>query len=454
MHTASRVRSDNRHSISALVVTLLLSASFPVNAGNQALETLLKALNENGTIDNATYALIKNIANEEAQTKQRSDISISEFRSEQVIDRMLDQKIASIKRDLKPKVKLGGRIQADSAAYREDEIDHNSGTELRRVRLFAQGELSKNWGFKLQYDFTATGNSGIQDAFIDYKGLATAKIRLGHFKEPFSLQNITSSKNTLFTERGLPYLFAEGRNIGIQASRQGKNWSIAAGIFGDGRDGAKDDNEGWGLSSRGTFAPIFEKNHYLHFGASLSYRHTGSEQALRFSARPESHVTNTKIVDTGTFDADSYLRAVMETAYVNGPFNLQGEYYLTSVERALDGNPDVDFSGFYVEGGWFFTGNSMNYKGASGNFGKISPKSVVGKGGYGAWQIALRYSSLDLTDGDINGGEAESVTFGLNWFPTAKLRFSLNYVDILDVDGGPNPGDEPSAFQFRSQVAF
>ena len=78
----------------------------------------------------------------------------------------------------------------------------------------------------------------------------------------------------------------------------------------------------------------------------------------------------------------------------------------------------------------------------------------VGQGGFGAWQLAFRYSSLDLNDADINGGEADSFTLGLNWFATPNLRFSANYVNVLDMKGGPGSGDEPDVFQLRAQLEF
>jgi phosphate-selective porin OprO/OprP len=68
--------------------------------------------------------------------------------------------------------------------------------------------------------------------------------------------------------------------------------------------------------------------------------------------------------------------------------------------------------------------------------------------------MALRYSTVDLTDADIDGGEAYAVTLGLNWYATPTLRFSANYVDVLEVDGGSHDDEEPSVFQLRSQWAF
>lgn len=431
----------------SLLAGLVISASGSAMAANSAVEELLKALYQNGTIDQATYELVKQVAQAEADQNRAQIREISVAESQKSVDQLVDQKLAKVKSS-KPSVTLGGRIHLDAGSVSEDNIDHNSGTEIRRARLFAKGDLDKNWGYKLQYDFTATGSSGIQDAFIDYKPL---KIRIGHAKEPFSLQNSTSSKYTTFIERGLPHVFAEGRNIGIQTKRNGDNWTIAGGIFGDGRDGSAsgENNEGWGASVRGTVAPINSDDATLHLGAALSFRNVGGDHMLRYRERPEAHITDTRIVDTGSFDANDITRAVLEAAFISGPLHVQGEYYHTSVDRQLAGNDDLSFGGYYVEAGLFLTDDSRNYKASKGSFGRITPK-----GDNGAWQIAARFSNLDLSDQDINGGEADSVALGLNWFATSNIRFSANYINILDVDGGPTNGDEPDAFTLRTQVEF
>jgi phosphate-selective porin OprO/OprP len=102
--------------------------------------------------------------------------------------------------------------------------------------------------------------------------------------------------------------------------------------------------------------------------------------------------------------------------------------------------------------GYFFTGESRNYK--RGSSGSITPKASVGDSGIGAWELALRYSALDLTDKDIIGGEADSVTVGLNCVATPTLCFSANYVDVLNIDGGTYNNQDPSLFQVRSQWEF
>lgn len=443
-----------------------------VQAENQALMELLKALQENGTIDEQVYELVKNVAQSESENQKNVVQEITREEVSQSVDRVVDkaadkavkEKVELASNDLAKKnltesentLKVGGRIQVDATAYNSDIAGHSDGTEIRRARLFAQGNLGKAWGYKLQYDFADDiVIDGLRDAYLDYKGFESVKIRVGHTKESFSLQGMTSSKYMLFTERGLPIVFSRGRNLGLQVSHNDKNWSAALGIYGRGVNGAQLDNdEGFGISSRATYAPINEKNRVLHLGASAAYRSTGSNDILRFRVRPESHQTNTRLVDTGSFDADTYNRFVGETAFITGPFHIQGEYYYTSVDREISTNADLDFSGFYVEGGWFLTGESMNYKPSKGVFSRVTPKGVVGKGGIGAWQVALRFSSLDLTDVDITGGEEDNFTLGLNWYATPNIRFTANYVNVLDVDGGINDGDEPESFQIRSQVEF
>ncbi len=80
-------------------------------------------------------------------------------------------------------------------------------------------------------------------------------------------------------------------------------------------------------------------------------------------------------------------------------FSLQSEYIWTTVER--DG-ADLDFDGWYVEVAYFIIGESRNYK--KGKFAGVSPRSIVGRKGFGVWKIATHYSMIDLNDHEIEGG--------------------------------------------------
>jgi phosphate-selective porin OprO and OprP len=456
---------------SFLLVLLILPSSSAFADSNQALMELLKALQENGTIDAKTYLLVKSVAEQESASSTVAATSAASI--DKKIEKVVDAKVAeSNKKNNKVTIntkgkfevasndgdfrfRVGGRIQVDGASYAEDASRHNDGTELRRVRLFAQGTLWQYWNYKLQYDFTGSGINGLQDAYIDYRGLKPVSIKFGHFKEPFGLQNMTSSKYVAFTERALMSAFSPGRNIGIQLGTHGDNWSLNAGLFGQGRDGAiADDDEGMGVSGRATFSPKFSDNTRLHLGAALSYRNTGSIDSVRFRERPESHVTNRRLVDTGSINANDFTRVGLEAALISGPFSLESEYNYVDLNRANTALADLDFSGYYVQGSWFITGESIPYNAKKGTFGKPRVKGIVGKGGIGAWQLAMRFSSLDLNNADINGGEEQNFSLGLNWYTTPNIRLSANYVNVLDVNGGSSAGDEPDAFQLRAQVEF
>ncbi len=450
-----------------LWVFVFLSAPVAQAGTNQALVELLKALEQNGTITKDVYDLVIKAA-EQDETKESPVVA-----KEEVKKMVQDEVKVATKKQEKNQAKItmkdkfevesgdgdfsfrvGGRIQADAATYAEDVRRQNDGTEMRRARLFVQGKLWEAWNYKLQYDFVNTGSAGIADAYIQYAGLPW-KITVGHFKEPFGLQNMTSSKYSTLIERGLPNVFSPGRGIGIGASRGGNNWSFNAGLFGEGIDGASgDEDEGFALTGRATYAPILNDKQHLHLGASASYRDSGSIDTISFSERPESHVTNVREVSTGSINADSNLRTVAEAAYTYGPFSLQSEYYYVDIDRDSSTLSDLDFSGYYLEGSWFLTDDVRSYIANKGEYGKIKPKSIVGKGGIGAWQLAMRFSSVDLNDADITGGDAQNFSLGLNWFATNNIRMSANYINVLDVNGGAGDGDEPEAFQMRAQVEF
>ena len=63
-------------------------------------------------------------------------------------------------------------------------------------------------------------------------------------------------------------------------------------------------------------------------------------------------------------------------------------------------------------------------------------------------------SELDLTDGDIDGGRERDATLGVNWYMNRWLKLMGNVVKVLDVDGGPFDGVEPTIYQMRFQVAI
>ena len=444
--------------LSLLAATLLSSIS-TAHAGSE-IETLINMLHENGMVNDAQFgrlqAELKQNQVQAAEKQTSIDKQLAEATKPSDVEVKVKGGVTVKTRDGKFSTKLGGRVQADTATYGGNP-NMGDGTEIRRARLYLDGKMYNDWGYKLEYDFASTGASGkgIADAFISYNGFDNLELKVGNFKDPFSLQEQTSSNNIEFTERGLPSAFAAGRHIGVMASTKQQHWSLAGGVFGDSLTQTNgtlhDQDEGWGLGARATFTPINEKAKIVHLGLGLNYRDTGGLGTASFSQQAETHISGINIVNTGTISGVSdFLKIGAEVATVMGPFSAQAEYITTSVSR--NAASDLDFNGWYAQASYFFTGDSRNYK--KGAFATVTPKASVGEGGIGAWELGLRYSTLDLTDGNINGGEASSATLGLNWYATPTLRFSANYIDVLEVDGGTYNNQEPQVFQLRSQWAF
>ena len=79
--------------------------------------------------------------------------------------------------------------------------------------------------------------------------------------------------------------------------------------------------------------------------------------------------------------------------------------------------------GEYVEAGWCVTGEKRSYSTRYGTVGGIRPARPVTSGGFGAWELAARWSATDLSDGGGDRGRVGSV--GLNWYPVDPLRISI-----------------------------
>jgi phosphate-selective porin OprO/OprP len=329
---------------------------------------------------------------------------------------------------------VGGMIQDDwlwsgeDGGLKDDVGDQEDGTEFRRVRLYVQGSVYGSAEYKLEVDF-AGGTTALKDVYLGLTDLPVGKLRMGHFKEPFSLDELTSDRFLTFVERGLPNAFVPSRNSGFMlydaVLRNRATW--AAGVFRDTDDGGKSiDDGGYNVTGRVTVLPIYEDDglSLLHLGAAYSYRNP--DDTLRYSARPEAHLANT-FVDTGTMAADRANLYGLEAAWVSGPFSAQAEYVWADAKR-LNGAPDVDFSSYYVQSSYFLTGEHRVYQTSGGVFDRVRPKNNFTSGGWGAWEVAARYSEIDLSDDGVAGGKLKDVTVGLNWYLNPIMRVMWDYI--------------------------
>lgn len=380
--------------------------------------------------------------------------------------------------DGKFKMRLGGRIQVDWANIGADDpmkrdIENaegsnleGDGTEFRRARVFLSGSIYDSVDFKMEYDF-AGGDADFKDVYLGLRGLPyIGHIKVGHMKEPYSLEQLTSSNHITFMERALPvetFAPSNGRNTGIKLHNSlldnRMTWGIGAFYdVGDSGD-SFDDVQNWDIGARVTWLPWYQKDGagLLHIG--LSYRHEFRDEgeplsSLRYRQRFESHMTDARILNTGIFDADSVDVLAPELALVLGPFSLQGEYFHSEVDSGTGGSQS--FHGFYLQSSWFLTGEHRMYRTSGGHFDRTKPEENFhpAEGGLGAWEFALRYSTVDLGDAGIMGGEARNYTAGLNWYLNPNVRWSFNYVrSDLNERSGVSDGDA-TILQSRFHIDF
>jgi len=374
-------------------------------------------------------------------------------------------------------IKIGGRLQLDGAIIDPDNrtkaaFPHLSGTagEVRRARIYILGTIYRDYDFKFQVDFADLSDVLYKDVYIGMKNIPyVGHIRVGHQFEPFSLEEETSTKDITFMERALPMLaFDKGRNTGLLLFNAPLNKRIwwGVGAFKPAEDDAPFDfsgHSGWNASGRIAGLPWFEdKTRLLHLG--LSYIHkfrsdsTEKDKRLEFSARPEAHLAE-ELVSTGKLISDGADIINSEFALVFGPFSLQGEYYYAGVDRDRGGN--LNFRGFYAYASYVITGESRPYIASEAAFGRVNPNRNFGLkdgSGLGAWEVALRYSYLDLNDKDIQGGKEKNFTLGLNWYLNPTVRVTFNYVlaHVEDSNAGVQflKDGDTNIFQMRFQIAF
>jgi len=361
---------------------------------------------------------------------------------------------------------LGGRLQLDAAWFSENEKiesafgEPDPGFIVRRAYV-ELGGVYKRLEFNFWLNFTEDLESRLErnfvadvdfrNVFVGMRGIpVVGGIRVGYFKEPFGLEEITSSNDITFMERSLTDAFVEARNFGVMLHRRiagERRMHVSAGVFRD-MNNDLDASDGYGVTGRITGVPWFENDgrRMLHVGAAATFR-VPSDDTLQFFQRPESNQAQV-MANTGDFGADRDFRAGLEVATVLGPLSLQTEPML-AVARATNGEGNPVFFTVYAMASYVLTGEHRSYRRQVGAFGTVHPEKPLFSGGAGAWELTARYSYLDLDSAGIEGGVLHDWTLGLNWYPIGHTRVLLNYIAAHPEGFGIQHN-----FQVSMQVAF
>lgn len=469
----------------SVILGCLAALATPVMAANDAMLDLINIMEKKGTLTKEEADLLKGAAKADDETNSagQGEIKAAAATLPKIETKgKLELKTA----DEEFSWRLGGRIHMDAAFMNNDDGINQagaisdptltSGTEFRRTRLDLTMTLWRVWQAKFQYDFTGSAASGFRDAYLRYlfKGSQPGHLTVGNFKEPWSMDELISSNDDTFNEKSIATnAFSLSRQIGIQYSTWGHDlWTGTIGVFGEdpvagsNHPSGGNDAEGYSVVGRLTLSPIHTGNRMAHLGLSGSWRTPDQgDSGVTFGPRPEINLADV-LVTTGAIPGiEDYTRLGVELAGVYGPVHGQAEYYKVDVNRENEGIgvfEDLDFSGYYIQGGWILTGESRPYKFESGTYENPKPLGIVGKGGIGAWELVGRYSFVDLQDNNLaictlataanTCGEQRNLSGGLNWYPTPNFKFTAQYVQVLDVDGGRFDGAEPGIFQLHAQA--
>lgn len=421
-----------------------LLAAAPAVASDRVARALLDALRANGQIDDAQYQDLSRLVEDEAAAEARGERAAVSAPppTPGALTLFWKDGIRMESANGAFKIRLGGRLQNDWGVLAPDsdlrdalpdDAGKGTGTEFRRARLQLSGTIYERFGFKMEYDF-ADGEVAFKDTYLELLKLpAVGTFRVGHFKEPMSLDEMTSDSYTMFIERSVMNAFAPSRNTGFMVQNapleQRMTWAFGAFRLADDAGNGFSDQGLYDLTGRITGLPWYENEgeHLLHLGVSATQQFRDGT-TVRFRQTPEVRLGNPNFADTGKLPANGAQIVNPELALVFGPFSFQAEYAHAFV-NGDGGEADPDFYGLYAEASWFVTGEHRPYRTSEGIFDRVAPEHNFDlKGGLGAFEVALRYSRLDLDDGDVSGGVLDDGTLGLNWYMNPNMRTSLNYV--------------------------
>lgn len=365
---------------------------------------------------------------------------------------------------------VGGRLDFDETIFSGSYLDKGpffpTGANIRRAYLKFMGGV----GDCITFNFTPSFSGNLvdfEDAWANWSGLENTNFRLGQFTPLYTLDgsgNWGTINDTLFLESSLPTIAFSipQKGLGLWAdSTFCDMFMLAATVYQPRQNPTVIANslespnnyfnptrsDRLGSALRLTFSPIHREDCVLHLGVlgryqSMNHRGIGRAPVFQvtkyypnifptglFSTIPEALARQTaSLVNTGPIRARSYNVVAGEAMGIWGPFMLEGEYYHSNVQRLsvitdVNSRGNLRFKGWHAQASYILTGETRGYDFATGSIQNPSPASTCG-----AWEIAVRYSYIDLNDRNVRGGTEHNFTVGLNWFINDNVRLALNYI--------------------------
>jgi phosphate-selective porin OprO and OprP len=314
---------------------------------------------------------------------------------------------------------------------------------LRRARINLTGDFAENFDFKVEGDFgnsdglnsNRTAFSGT-DIFVNYHQFAEANVKVGQWKAPFGLEQLTPDPTLIIIERSLPTgAITPERQVGVQVwgkpftniwPAQKDLLTYYAGIFnGNGRNVTVNDNNNFMYVGRLELLPwqgkLLGQTSSLKLGAdvlnSRDDKGTNISQSLNLLVNSDGSLSPFTLPG-----ADERTAWSVDAWFNLGPFDLIGEYLQEKVNgRTVAGVPpgfaDFTTNGFYVTGAYY-----------------LIPKKL---------QAAVRWEQLN--PGQKGNDGIHSITAGLNYYIHGDdIKLMANYIHTWSDFRQANPqfGDD------------
>ena len=355
---------------------------------------------------------------------------------------------------------------------------------FRRLRFGVAGDIPDNMTYKIEMEFA--NGAAFRDAYLGWKSLpGNHTLLLGNQKRPYGLDHLNSSRYNVFMERPLivEAVNQDARRFGLCAyglsNDEAWNWrygvynkeDVQTGTIGDYLGRSLQLEVAGRLANTAWYDESSGGRGYFHWAISGSWgQPDGNVVALgqtnvnegAYQTRPElrtggTNGNNGRWINTGAIPGAHSMSLVgLEAALNLGSLAIVGEFIQTHVGRDGAVAPDIDYNGGYVYVSYFLTGEFTPWERESGTLGRVKPhenfwlvdRCCGGHGvGWGAWEVAGRFSYADLSDNDVRGGFQQNATLGVNWWwnPNARVQFNYVYGEIRDKFAGLPGGVTPAA---------
>ena len=363
-------------------------------------------------------------------------------------------------------IQLTGRMHLDYRhnnmdIYSTDFNDRDSASvadawELRRARLGVKGVLAKD--FKYEIVGNLPGTATVDVAYLDFAKYKEVQLRMGKFKQPFNLEELTSSNNIDFMERSYVNQLAPAKKIGAMIfgePKDGFTYALSTYSMNDTELDSKNDKASFAGRSTLNFAQLMgNKEAVMHIGLAgfdaeynvtpttssgsasaqsraniLAFRTPGRGLSSIFRAQiggdlinntstttvagctPAAPATSCTATTTSTqqgaiSNSTSQVKsnaAGLEGAIALKNFKVQGEYTRANYSGSYNNRAealDMDVKAMYGEVMWLVTGEKYADAYKAGTFGAIKPISNfdLDTNQWGAWEVGFRMEKFDVTD--------------------------------------------------------